>query len=152
VNAREPAAGGQLSAPRAGIAVSCAILIGLMLIALLPMAWWANVSHGAMGVVAAIAAWSLCTVSALVALLLSAILAPTPHAMAANLGTMGIRMGAPLVCLTFLPQLLPDLQAAGFIPCLLISYLVSLAIETAIAVRHVVPTSSLQNLSAPHKK
>lgn len=126
--------------PRASVLVSCAILLVLMLVLLAPLVWWADVAHGQRGVFAAIGAWLLCTLAALVALLLSVAFADTPHALAANLGTMLLRMGVPLVSLTLLPGVFPVLKETGFVQCLLISYLMALVIETALAVRHVVPT------------
>lgn len=125
--------------PRGGLAFSCAILLFCMLLALLPVAAWANATHGSMGIAAALVAWLLCTAAAFAALLLSVSFAATPLAASANLGSMGIRMGIPLFGLIVLPNAAPALAAAGLLPCLLACYLVALVVETLLAVRHVAP-------------
>jgi len=122
------------------VALSCAILLGVMAVALAGVAAWAYATYGAVGLAAAVVAWLLCTIAAFAALLVSVCFAHTPHAASANLSTMLIRMGVPLVGLLVLPQLLPSLTAAGLLTCVLACYLVALVVETALAIRHVVPT------------
>jgi hypothetical protein len=125
--------------PRGGLALSCAILLFCMLLALLPVAAWASANHGWLGVQAAAIAWLLCTVAAFAALLISVSFASTPLAASANLGSMGIRMGIPLFGLIVLPNAAPSLAAAGLLPSLLACYLVALVVETLLALRHVAP-------------
>jgi len=96
-----------LSQPPGGIALSCAILIGAMLLALTGVGTWAYSAHGQSGVLAALVAWMLCTSAALAALLVSVSFAGTPVAPTANLGTMAIRMGIPLFGLIVLPNAAP---------------------------------------------
>jgi hypothetical protein len=128
--------------PRGGLALSCAILLFCMLAALLPVAAWANATHGWAGVQAAAVAWLLCTAAAFAALVVSATFAGSPHAASINLATMGIRMGVPLIGLLILPNVAPALAAAGLLPSLLACYLVALVVETLLALRHV-PRGSL---------
>jgi FtsH-binding integral membrane protein len=123
-------------------ALSCALLAAIMLLAAGGVAKWLESRHGAPGMAAAGVAWMLCFGASLAALLISVSFAHTPHAMAANLGTMLLRMGVPLVGLVALPELMPSLAGAGLGTAILILYLVGLAAETMLAVRHVVPTSS----------
>ena len=130
------------STPRGGLALSCAILLFCMLVALLPIAAWASATHGWTGVQAAAVAWLLCTAAAFAALLVSVSFAGTPIAASANLGTMAIRMGIPLIGLVVLPRIVPTLAAAGMLPSLLACYLVALVVETLLALRHVSPSSS----------
>src|SRR4051812_1172667 len=110
-----------------------------MLVALLPIAAWANASYGWTGMQAAALAWLLCTAAALGALAISATFASTPLAPSANLGAMGLRMGVPLFGLIALPNAVPALAAAGLLPSLLACYLVALVVETLLALRHVAP-------------
>ena len=77
--------------PRGGLALSCAILLFCMLLALLPVAGWASASHGWPGVQAAAVAWLLCTVAAFAALLISVSFASTPLAASANHGWTGVQ-------------------------------------------------------------
>ena len=129
------------STPSGGVTLSCAILIGSMLLALAGVAAWAYSAHGEAGVFAALLAWMLCTSAALAALLVSIRFAGTPIAATANLATMAIRMGVPLFGALILPRLAPQLGEAGLLPSLLACYLVALVVETLLALRHVAPTS-----------
>jgi hypothetical protein len=113
-----------------------------MATAAVAMGAWLGSQHGFTGVLAVVVAWCLCFTASLMALLISVGFARTPHALAANLGTMLIRMGAPMVGLMVLPGGLPSLASAGLGTAILILYLVGLAAETILAVRHVVPTSA----------
>jgi hypothetical protein len=125
--------------PRGGLALSCAILLFCMLLALLPVAAWASANYGWSGVQAAAVAWVLCTGAAFAALFISVSFASTPLAPSANLGSMGIRMGIPLFGLIALPNIAPSLAAAGLLPSLLACYLVALVVETLLVLRHVAP-------------
>jgi hypothetical protein len=98
--------------------------------------YWASSQYGELGWSAALVASAVCSGAALIALAISAALAGSPHALAANLGVMLVRMGAPLAGLMVLPGLLPQLADAGFGHCVLGLYLVGLAAETLLAMRH----------------
>lgn len=126
--------------PRGGLALSCAILLLVMVAALAAVGAWAVGQHGDTGLWAALVAWLLCTGAALIALIVSATFAGTEHAMNANLGVMLVRMGAPLVGMAILPQQLPQLADAGLTPSILLFYLVALVSETLLALRHVAKT------------
>jgi hypothetical protein len=120
-----------------------------MTLVLCAISYWAYANYGAAGLNAAAVAWIFCTVPALVALVISAMFAATPLAPTANLGTMGIRMGVPLIGLIALPNVAPTLAEAGLLPCLLTCYLVALVVETLLVLRHVVPTTKVSpNVSA----
>jgi hypothetical protein len=119
------------------LALSCALLLFVMVAALAAVAAWAVAQHGNMGLWAALVAWLLCTGAALIALIVSATFAGTEHALSANLGVMLVRMGAPLVGMAILPQQLPQLAEAGLTSSILLFYLVALVAETLLALRHV---------------
>lgn len=134
--------------PPGGLALSCAVLLGVMGLVLAAVGTWAQSNHGSTGLVAAVTAWGLCTVAALAALILSASFAATPLAPTVNLGTMLVRMGVPLFGLVVLPNVAPSLAAAGLLPCLLVCYLAALVVETLLALRHVVPTLATNRVSS----
>ncbi len=113
--------------------------MGCLLLVAVALSAWNYRSHGVAGVFAASLAWLLCTSAAVAALVVSVRFAGTEHALSANLGGMGLRMGVPLFAMTVLPNALPELAAAGLLHSILILYLVSLALETVLAVRHVPP-------------
>lgn len=133
--------------PLGGLMGSCAVLLAVMLLGFGAVAAWAVSTHGDAGLWAALAAWLLCTAAALIALVISGSFANTPHAMSANLGVMLVRMGAPLIGLTVLPQQFPGLAAAGLTHSILLLYLVALVAETLLALRHVVPATITHGVS-----
>jgi len=120
-----------------------------MALVLGPVGYWAYATYGIAGLNAAAVAWVFCTVPATVALVISAMFAATPLAPTANLGTMGIRMGVPLVGLVLLPNVAPALAQAGLLPCLLTCYLVALVVETLLVLRHVVPSTKASSSASP---
>jgi hypothetical protein len=126
-----------VSTPPGGLALSCAMLLAVMLTSTLLVACWLQVRHGNEGLYSALVGSLVCTLPALMALIVSASFADTPHSLAANLGVMLIRMGAPLVGLTVLPGELPALAASGLSTAILALYLVALLSETLLALRHV---------------
>lgn len=140
-------------APPGGLALSCAVLLLVMLAAFGALAAWTTSTFGNNGLWAALVAFVLCTVAAMVALVVSVMFANTPHAMSANLGVMLVRMGAPLMGLTVLPQQLPTLATVGLTHSILALYLVALVAETLLALRHVVktPASGVSNRTAEAK-
>lgn len=136
--------------PRGGLALSCALLLLVMVAAFAAVAAWAVSRHGNQGLWAALVAWLLCTGAALIALIVTGMFAGTEHALGANLGVMLVRMGAPLAGMAILPQQLPQLAEAGLTTSILFFYLVALVSETLLALRHVAktPASSARPLEA----
>ena len=141
VSDRSAAAAAMSFPPIRGVVASCAILTLLMGGASLLVGLWLGSQHGSAAWGAAAAAGALCYAASLAALLVSVGFSRTPHAMAANLSTMLIRMGLPLVGLMVLPDQLPSLSAVGLANAILILYLVGLATETILAVRHIAPSA-----------
>lgn len=119
-----------------------------MLAAFAAVARWLVSAHGDAGLWAALVGWLLCTTAALVALIVSASFAHTQHALSANLGVMLVRMGAPLVGLVVLPKQFPHLAEAGLSHAILAMYLVALAAETLLALRHAAGTAAASGASS----
>lgn len=135
------------SLPTGSLVVACAILLTAMKVTLGAVGGWAYAAYGPNGLAAATLSWLLCSMSALTALVVSARFASAPYAMWANLATMLIRMGVPLVGLLVLPRLFPVLTAAGLGPCLLVCYLVALVVETVLVIRILAASSVAHRVS-----
>jgi hypothetical protein len=124
-------------------------LFSILTAAALLVGWWLVGRHGIEAWSAAAVAWGVCFLACLTALLLSVSFARTPHAMSVNLATMMIRMGVPLAAVVVVQQEFPALAERGAATAILILYLVGLATETVLAVRHVLPTGpALRSLTS----
>lgn len=121
------------------LALSCAILLSVQLLALVAVGGFALSAYGYPSLPPVLTAWLLCTFASLAALVISARFACTPYAMHVHLGTMLIRMGLPLAGLLLLPRLFTSLDGAGLIYAMIPLYLIALLTETLLSTRHVSP-------------
>lgn len=109
-----------------------AVFVALLLIALLPVGAVAYSLYGTLGLTAAAVAWAICVGSGLAALIISLLLRDTPLVLYQVLFGFALRMGIPLaLCMVMVTQGSP-LVDAGFIFYILVFYMVTLLIDTAL--------------------
>ena len=127
-NASSPAAPG-----RAGIVRSCAVLAAVVVLAFPAFAWYGFAQSGFNGILAAVVAAGVCFGGAVAALLVTTLLiGPQSGVQGTLLGTM-FRTGVPLGAAVALSQGGP-LTETGVVGMILIYYLLTLSVETLLAV------------------
>lgn len=127
-------AGGQYdessSRRRPSLALLCAILAAVMLLALpLFLAWGYN-QHGAAGLQAAAVAVGVCWICATAALVVSGLFVGTSQSLNASLGSIGLQTGLPILIGVVLDSQIPVLAEAGVMGMMLAAFLVALAAKT----------------------
>jgi len=113
------------------------ILTGAIAVSFAVVAPLAYHAHQASGLWAAVIAAGVCLLAPLAALLMTRSFTASGNPLAGLLLSMFLRMGIPLAfCLAMEIQKGP-LSEAGIVYCVLVFYLVVLAVETWFAMRHV---------------
>lgn len=116
-----------------GLPARCALL-GLAVLVVFPLAAYVAYSwHGTTGILAAAVAALLCWVGSTAALLLTALLRGPNQAAGALLGGMFFRMGVPLLGGLLMHTNVPTLSEANVFGLVLVFYLVTLVVETCLA-------------------
>ena len=116
----------------AGSWLTCAVA------AALPVTlWWANDFAGAAGMLASGIAAGLAWLASLVALVVRTRFPKPQDVVAGTLGAMLVRMGLILGGAMFIARIRPDLVKAAFWGQVVIYFLLTLAVETILAVRWV---------------
>lgn len=112
-------------------------LTGAIAVSFAIVASWSYRAHETMGLWAAVIAAAVCLLSLLGASLATRAFAVRNRALTGLLVSMFLRMGIPLAfCLVMQIQKGPLLEA-GIVYCVLVFYLVVLAVETCFAMRYV---------------
>lgn len=115
---------------------AAACLIGVVLFALIPAAWYAHGQHGQSGMFAVALAAVVCGGSGLIALILSSVFAGAPNgAVVGLLFGMLFRMGVPLVAGTILAGRGGPLAEAGVFGWIVVFYLITLLTETLLSLQ-----------------
>jgi hypothetical protein len=114
-----------------------AILAATVVAVAIPACWVMGVRHGAIGVSAAAIAAGVCWVGAGGALLLTALLRDSRHAVSALLGGMVLRLALPLVTGLVLSSRGGELARAGVFGLIVLFYLLTLVVETLLSLQFV---------------
>jgi len=130
-----------------GLAGSCAVLVLAILLTFPAFAWFGFARHGADGLVAAAVAGGVCLFGALAALVVSGLLRGPRSGVHGMLLSVLFRTGVPLMAGIFFAQRGGRLAEAGVLGMILVYYLVTLAVETVLAVRLLRPSCKTSKVS-----
>jgi len=118
-----------------GLVVSCAVLALVVLLAFPAFAWFGFSRHGHVGLLAAATAGVVCFVAAAAALAASATLRGPKTAVHGALLGIAFRTGLPLMAGFVLMQRGGPLAEAGVFGMIVVYFLITLTVETLLAVR-----------------
>ena len=117
----------------AALIVRCAALLGAVLLLLAVVGTWKYQQHGSIGLWAATIAALVCWIGGSTALVLVGVLRG-PKGVQGILGGMAFRAGLPFLVGFILQRQGGPLAEAGVFNCMLIFFLFTLVVETALAV------------------
>lgn len=116
---------------------ACLLVSFAALLVLAVHGTWAVWTYGPPGLLAASVAAAICWGPAVAALTLVGAMRYSPHQLAALLASIGLRTGVPVGLGLGLIVSGHPLLETGLVPCLIASYLSTLAVETVLVVRMV---------------
>jgi hypothetical protein len=125
----------------ASLLLGCAVLTALLLLAGVGFGYYGNQRFGHAGVQAATIAGAVCWVAGCLALVLTFLGSRRNWGLGAVLGSMGIRLGLPLVTGLALQRLSPPLAEAGVFGMILGNYLIMLVAETLLSLKLISPST-----------
>lgn len=125
----------------AGLALGCAVLTVVLVVAGVGFGYYGSHRSGEVGVQAAVIAGGVCWLAGCLALAVSYAGNRLGWGVQAVLGSMGIRLGLPMVAGIVLQRLFPSLAEAGVFGMILGNYLIMLATETLLSLKFVSTSS-----------
>ena len=135
------ATSGRSESSLAGLLLGCAVLTVVLLVAGVGFGYYGAQRYGHEGVEAAAVAGGVCWLAGCLALVLTFVGSRRGWGVQSVLGSMGLRLGLPLVTGLLLQRLSPTLAEAGVFGMILGNYLIMLVAETLLSLKLVPPTS-----------
>ena len=135
------AGNGKAHASLASLALGCAVLAVLLLIAGVGFGYYGSQRSGHVGVQAAVIAGSVCWLAGCLALVVSFVGHRFDWGAQSVLGSMGVRLGLPMVAGIALQRLSPSLAEAGVFGMILGNYLIMLVAEALLSLKFVSTSS-----------
>lgn len=119
---------------RLGLVSACVVLALAVALAFPVVGYFAYVKFGVAGVKTAAVAAGVCWLAATAALVVTGFVKQSPNAVAGILVASALRFGLPLVTGVVVQSAGGALAKSGFLNWIVVFYLISLAVETTLAV------------------